>query len=247
MRRPARGPQLWMQSGIQSTKSFRSPAGTTLQVIAGRVLCEIESTFLQCQDRQIKQWLRTCRRLLVGRSEASDSIYLLADVFSKEAFRKAMTVIFAHAAYLDAAQCFALLPIATLLRRTGREDAAVLNFDLDRQSSTLTANRLYGSALLPALSHLKCLAKHWERAHRARQCTSLLTFHACHHASFILPAQDTCYDVPMRKLGRKHEMLLVKQERRCSGDVRWPPQCRAVPCHRLCGGPEPFRLPCHEG
>lgn len=71
---------------------------------------------------------------------------LHADLFNKEAFRKAMTVIFAHAAYLDAAQCFALLPIATLLRRTGREDAAVLNFNIERQTTTLTANRLYGSA-----------------------------------------------------------------------------------------------------
>ena len=62
-----------------------------------------------------------------------------------------MTVVFAHAAYLDAAQCFALLPLATLLKRTGREDAAVLNFDVGRQSTTLTANRLYGSATLPTL------------------------------------------------------------------------------------------------
>lgn len=59
-----------------------------------------------------------------------------------------MSVVFAHAAYLDAAQCFALLPLTTLLRRTGRDDAAILNFDVDRQATTLTANRLYGSAVL---------------------------------------------------------------------------------------------------
>lgn len=70
---------------------------------------------------------------------------LPADFFNKEAFRKAMSVVFAHAAFLDAAQCFALLPIATLLKRTGKEDAAILDFDVDRQSATLTANRLYGS------------------------------------------------------------------------------------------------------
>lgn len=65
-------------------------------------------------------------------------------MFSQEAFREAMSVVFAHAAFLDAAQCFALLPIATLLQRTGREDAAVLNFDIDRQTATLVANKLYG-------------------------------------------------------------------------------------------------------
>ena len=76
-----------------------------------------------------------------------------AEVFNKEAFRKAMSVVFAHAAFLDAAQCFALLPIATLLRRTGSQDAAVLDFNADRQSATLTANRNYGQALHPAACH----------------------------------------------------------------------------------------------
>ena len=57
-----------------------------------------------------------------------------------------MSIVFAHAAFLDAAQCFALLPMATLLRRTGNEDAAILNFNLERQSATLTANRPYRSA-----------------------------------------------------------------------------------------------------
>jgi len=52
-----------------------------------------------------------------------------------------MSVVFAHAAFLDSAQCFALLPIATLLKRTGAEDAAQLDFDLDNQTATLKAGK----------------------------------------------------------------------------------------------------------
>jgi len=62
-------------------------------------------------------------------------------VYNREEFRKAMSVVFAHAAFLDSAQCFALLPIATLLKRTGAEDAAQLDFDLDNQTATLKAGK----------------------------------------------------------------------------------------------------------
>lgn len=55
-----------------------------------------------------------------------------------------MSVVFAHAAFLDSAQCFALLPVATLLKRTGREDAAQLDFNLDTQTAVVVAGRSYG-------------------------------------------------------------------------------------------------------
>lgn len=54
-----------------------------------------------------------------------------------------MSVVLAHAAYLPSAQCFALLPVATLLPRTGQEDAAQLDFDLEAQTARLTAARAY--------------------------------------------------------------------------------------------------------
>lgn len=65
-----------------------------------------------------------------------------------------MCVAFAHAAFLDSAQCFALVPVATLLRRTGREDAAQLDFDLDSQRVQLRAGRSYGYALTQSLLSL---------------------------------------------------------------------------------------------
>ena len=140
LRRPARGLLLWMRSGSQSPRSSRSQARSILQVIL-QMHCfdQLNTSLLHFPKLrlQLPAWRQEGK-------QQTHSRYLHPEVFNKEAFRKAMTVIFAHAAYLDAAQCFALLPIATLLKRTGREDAAVLDFDVERQSATLTANRLYG-------------------------------------------------------------------------------------------------------
>ena len=66
--------------------------------------------------------------------------------FSRKAFLDAMSLIFAHAAWLPSAQCFALLPLATLLPRTGREDAAQLDFDLDKQAVRLLCQQEYRHA-----------------------------------------------------------------------------------------------------
>ena len=53
-----------------------------------------------------------------------------------------MSVALAHAAFLPAAACFALLPLVSLGARTGNEEAgAVLDYDLARERVTLTAAR----------------------------------------------------------------------------------------------------------
>lgn len=59
----------------------------------------------------------------------------------KEAFFRAMSVVIAHATYLPAAQCFALLPVASTLARTGADTACALDYDLEQGCVTLTAQK----------------------------------------------------------------------------------------------------------
>jgi hypothetical protein len=42
-----------------------------------------------------------------------------AEVFGKAPFMRAFSVVFGHSVYLPSAECFALMPIASLLERTG--------------------------------------------------------------------------------------------------------------------------------
>lgn len=51
----------------------------------------------------------------------------------------AMSVVLAAAVYLPAAQCFALVPLLSNLRRSGRETAATIDYDGERESVTVTA------------------------------------------------------------------------------------------------------------
>ena len=64
----------------------------------------------------------------------------MAGVFNEGAFLAAMSVVLAAAVYLPAAQCFALVPLLSSLRRSGRESAAVLDYDAARESVTVTAS-----------------------------------------------------------------------------------------------------------
>ena len=49
--------------------------------------------------------------------------------FNKEAFRQAMAVVVATAVYLPSAGCFAIVPLASTLPRTGQERGACLDYD----------------------------------------------------------------------------------------------------------------------
>ena len=62
-----------------------------------------------------------------------------AEVFNEGAFLGAMSVVLAAAVYLPAAQCFALVPLLSSLRRSGREAAATIDYDSERDSVTITA------------------------------------------------------------------------------------------------------------
>ena len=50
-----------------------------------------------------------------------------------------MSVVLAAAVYLPAARCFALVPLISSVRRSGRPEAAVLDYDAERESVTVTA------------------------------------------------------------------------------------------------------------
>lgn len=60
---------------------------------------------------------------------------------SRDTFRQAVAVVVAHAVYLPSVQCFALLPVASTLQRTGADTGAALDYDLDNGCVTLTAQR----------------------------------------------------------------------------------------------------------
>ena len=50
-----------------------------------------------------------------------------------------MSVVLAAAVYLPAARCFALVPLISSVRRSGRPEAAVLDYDADRETVMVTA------------------------------------------------------------------------------------------------------------
>ena len=80
---------------------------------------------------------------------------------------QAMSVVLAHAAYLPAAQCFALLPLAGAFRRTGSGSGAVLDYDVERGAVTVVAQRSYRWAGGPPGWHTW-----WEACSAGRQAGS---------------------------------------------------------------------------
>ncbi|KAG2498938.1 hypothetical protein HYH03_003128 [Edaphochlamys debaryana] len=70
--------------------------------------------------------------------------------FSEQAFMRAFSVVCGHAAFLPAAGCFALLPLASLLGRTGNGNGCDLDFDPELNAVVVTTTRPYraGSELL---------------------------------------------------------------------------------------------------
>lgn len=70
-------------------------------------------------------------------------IVFMKGVFSKQAFFSAFTVILSHGVYLPAAKCFALLPIVSGMRRSGHENAMMVDYDDASGSVCLTARKAY--------------------------------------------------------------------------------------------------------
>lgn len=65
----------------------------------------------------------------------------VAVALDKDSFRQAVAVVVAHAAYLPSVDCFALLPVASTLARTGADTGAALDYDINSACVTLTAQR----------------------------------------------------------------------------------------------------------
>jgi hypothetical protein len=63
--------------------------------------------------------------------------------FNEAAFLRAFSVVLAHAAYLPSAECFALLPLAGQLGRTGNDNGTDLDFDAATGSVVLKSARPY--------------------------------------------------------------------------------------------------------
>lgn len=59
-----------------------------------------------------------------------------AAVFNEQAFVEAFTVVLAHTAYLESAQCFAMLPMLSFARRTGNSDGCDLDYDIGTAAAT---------------------------------------------------------------------------------------------------------------
>lgn len=74
---------------------------------------------------------------------------LPAGYANEQKFVEAFSVVLAHAHYLTSAQCFALLPLLPLLQRSTEPDAAMLDYDLERNVVAVTSQRSYRHALLP--------------------------------------------------------------------------------------------------
>ncbi|GLC74385.1 hypothetical protein PLESTF_001507400 [Pleodorina starrii] len=72
------------------------------------------------------------------------------DVFSERAFLRAFSVVVSHSLFLPSANCFALLPLASAMGRTGNGNGCDLDFDPQLNAVVVTAGRPYrsGSELL---------------------------------------------------------------------------------------------------
>lgn len=71
---------------------------------------------------------------------------LIAELFGYEQFAAAFSVVLAHAQYLPSAQMFALLPLASLMGRTGNGNGSIVDYDEASKRVVVTAQRPYRSA-----------------------------------------------------------------------------------------------------
>lgn len=76
---------------------------------------------------------------------SQDTTKFPQSVYNQAAFQAAFSVVLAHAVYLPSANCFALLPVASLLGRTGAESGCALDYDPERQAAVVTTPRMLRS------------------------------------------------------------------------------------------------------
>ncbi|KAF6255082.1 rubisco small subunit N-methyltransferase [Scenedesmus sp. NREL 46B-D3] len=64
-------------------------------------------------------------------------------VFNEAAFMRSFCVVLACSTYLPSAECFALVPVAGCLARTGNDNGCSLDYDAQRQAVVVTSTRPY--------------------------------------------------------------------------------------------------------
>lgn len=65
------------------------------------------------------------------------------EVFNEADFMRTFCVVLACTAYLPSAECFALVPVAGNMGRTGNDNGCTLDYDADRQAVVLRTTRPY--------------------------------------------------------------------------------------------------------
>jgi histone-lysine N-methyltransferase SETD3 len=65
------------------------------------------------------------------------------EFYGYEKFAAAFSVVLAHALYLPSAEMFALLPLASLMGRTGNGNGSFVDYDAASNRVLLTAGRPY--------------------------------------------------------------------------------------------------------
>ncbi len=65
------------------------------------------------------------------------------DVFNEADFMRTFCVVLACSAFLPSAECFALVPVAANMSRTGNDNGCTLDYDPERQSVVLKTTRPY--------------------------------------------------------------------------------------------------------
>eukprot|EP00882_Tetradesmus_deserticola_P007360 GHRQ01007754.1.p1 GENE.GHRQ01007754.1~~GHRQ01007754.1.p1 ORF type:complete len:476 (+),score=189.66 GHRQ01007754.1:146-1573(+) len=64
-------------------------------------------------------------------------------VFNEAAFMRSFCVVLACSTFLPSAECFALVPVASCLARTGNDNGCSLDYDAQRQAVVVTSTRPY--------------------------------------------------------------------------------------------------------
>jgi histone-lysine N-methyltransferase SETD3 len=78
-------------------------------------------------------------------------------VFNEAAFMRSFCVVLACSTYLAAAECFALVPVAGSLARTGNDNGCTLDYDAQRQAVVVTTTRPYRCVMQAILSNLQLM------------------------------------------------------------------------------------------
>lgn len=76
---------------------------------------------------------------LASHALSPSPLVLSPAVYNERAFLQAFGVVIANSVYLSAAQCFALMPLASTMGRTGNDNGCNLDYDAELGAVVITA------------------------------------------------------------------------------------------------------------